>query len=182
MSDNEKKQVAIIYFSLTGHCERMANDLANSIPSFVLRVHENKDRSGLKGYISSFGESFFNSDNSQHLIKDGLSDMDRYKAFIFVGPVWSWDLCAPLKTACKEIIKTIIKSKEEQHVFLALSYKFRKNIGDKKTFENFQKIFKGKAVVHENYLACHETDYANGLCKEKVDDFVKEVNNVCGKK
>ena len=54
-----KKEVCIIYFSRTGHSERIANDLAAKIPSDVIKISEEFSRAGIGAYWTSFNEHYF---------------------------------------------------------------------------------------------------------------------------
>ncbi|EAL49815.1 hypothetical protein EHI8A_045390 [Entamoeba histolytica HM-1:IMSS-B] len=172
MSVSEAKPILIIYFTRDGHSEKIANDIAAVIPADKIKVTEEFSRTGVGAYFTSFNEAVFGSDNSKYLKTEVFSNTEQYKAIIFIGPVWWWGLNAPIKNACNEVVK---KVKADQHVFLALSFAGKSNPGDKGSYEEFAKIFNGKAIVHEKYLGCQEDYYAAGSLKDKVITFENEV-------
>ncbi|ELP85519.1 hypothetical protein EIN_465170 [Entamoeba invadens IP1] len=165
------QKALIIYYSRNGHSEKIANDLHAAIPSDIVQIQEKDgmNRSSYTNYFTSFSESYLGYDYSSYLKTDNLANIAKYAALVFVGPVWCWDLCAPLKNACKEVLKTV---KPTQHVFVALSLG---GAGDKGSFEVLKQMFNGKAIVHDDYLSCVESAYASGALKEKFDSFVKRV-------
>ncbi|ELP86304.1 hypothetical protein EIN_205080 [Entamoeba invadens IP1] len=165
------QKALIIFYSRNGHSEKIANDLHAAIPSDVVQIQENDgmNRGSYTNYFTSFSESYLGYDYSSYLKTENLADVAKYSALIFVGPVWCWDLCAPLKNACKEVLKTV---KQTQDIFVALSLG---GAGDKGSFEVIKKMFSGKAIVHDDYLSCVESAYASGQLKDKFDSFVQKV-------
>ena len=169
------KKVLIVYFSRTGHSEKIAKDLAAMVDADVLKVEETYDRTGIGNYFTSFNESYFKSDNSNLLKTDVFNGTEHYTSYVFVGPIWWWGLNSPIKNSCNVILKFI---KPTQHVFLALSFRGKYNPGDQGSYNEFAALFKDKAVVHENYLKCQEDDYASGSIKENVEKFAESIKEV----
>ena len=173
----EQKPICIIYFSRTGHSEKIAKDLSEKLPCDMIKISEQFSRSSAAAYWYSFNEHYFGKDNSSYLNKEPFENLSQYKAFIFIGPIWWWGLNAPVKNACDEVAKKIT---QDQHVFLGLSFAGKYNPGDKGSYEDFVKIFKDKAIIHHDYLGCQENWYAEGKYKDKVLAFENEILEACG--
>ncbi|KAL7716700.1 Flavodoxin-like domain-containing protein [Entamoeba marina] len=166
-----KNPILIIYYSRSGHSEKIAKNLANRLNCDIVRVEEDIGRGGFMAYIRGMNEAYFGSDNSKHM-KTKFDETKQYKSFVFVGPVYYYTICGPIKNACNEIVKQISAT---QHVFLAVSFAGKKNAGDDTAYAAFKGIFNNKASIHDTYLPCNESLYASGALEEKEDKFVEDI-------
>lgn len=91
----EDQTTLIIYYSRTGTCRIVSDMLKQSLDADVLEVFDQKDRSGRWGYFTAGLDSMLNRYTD---IEPSRPDLDSYKTFIIVSPVWNWKLSVPIRT------------------------------------------------------------------------------------
>lgn len=85
----------VVYYSRTGNTKKVATAIANGFKCDIEEIKDTKNRSGIWGWLMS------GRDASKKLltnIKDVEKDLDSYDIVIIGGPIWAWNLSAPVRT------------------------------------------------------------------------------------
>lgn len=85
----------IVYYSLTGNCELVANILAEKLGADTLRLRPEKEppKRGFGSYFSG-GLSALKNDHPK-LLNEGI-DMTPYQTVVLVAPVWAGKCSSPM--------------------------------------------------------------------------------------
>lgn len=89
-------KVLVVYYSRTGHTERIAKEIAERCQGDIERILDGGiDRHGLYGYLRSAWES---SCGATPLIQRAIRDPAEYDLVVIGTPIWNWRLAAPVRT------------------------------------------------------------------------------------
>ena len=89
-------KVLVAYYSLTGHTQQVADQLATRCSAEVERVRDaGMQRTGLRGYLLSGWQACTGVASPIVQAKHRAADFD----LVLIGtPVWNWSLCAPMRS------------------------------------------------------------------------------------
>lgn len=156
-------KIAVIYYSLTGNCEFVANKLKDKLNADVYRITPKKkypDRGFKKFYWG--GKSALMEETPE--LEDYSIDLTKYDKVILGFPVWASTLAPPIRTY-------IMDNKErlfEKRISLFVCYG---GAGAKKAIEKTKVLLNNQTIENELIL----TDP-----KVKLDqNEEKEFNNFC---
>jgi flavodoxin len=84
----------VVYFSRSGHCRRLAEEIAVTAGADLDVIREPRVRSGLFGYLRSAHEA-----RREKLvdISPATKDPTRYSLVVLGSPVWAGKLCSPVR-------------------------------------------------------------------------------------
>lgn len=85
---------AIICYSLTGHTEKLAQRLADSLDARLLRVQSDRYRRGLLGYLRAGYDSLR---RSYPPVTADIPDLSDCGTVIFCAPVWAGRPATPIR-------------------------------------------------------------------------------------
>ena len=97
----------IVYFSRSGHCRRLAEEIAVAAGADLDVIREMGVRSGLSGYLRSAYEAW---QQKVVAISPATKDPSRYSLVVLGSPVWAGKLCSPMRayiTAHKHEFKRV---------------------------------------------------------------------------
>ena len=84
----------VIYFSHTGHTQKIAEAIAAKYGSDMERIEEVKQRSGASGYLAAGRDAMFNRSGSIKATQKNPAQYD----LIFLGtPIWAWSVSPPVR-------------------------------------------------------------------------------------
>jgi flavodoxin len=84
----------VVYFSRSGHCRRLAEEIAVSAGADLDVIREMNVRSGLFGYLRSAHEAWRKKIVG---ISPATRNPSRYSLVVLGGPVWARTLCSPMR-------------------------------------------------------------------------------------
>jgi flavodoxin len=89
------KKILVVYFSKTGHTERVARDIAAATGADIERIQDKKDRSGCIGLFAAARDG--RKENSTE-IEPARNDPSKYDLVIIGSPVWAWNMTPATRT------------------------------------------------------------------------------------
>lgn len=89
----------IVYYSLTGHAERVARQLADMLDVPLFRIEDVRARRGVFGFMRSGYESRFAKTPAIRFADPYEPDPDH---IVLVAPVWAGRMCSPLRAFCQQ--------------------------------------------------------------------------------
>jgi flavodoxin len=87
--------VLIIYYSLTGNTEKVANAIEVATNATKVKLHETSSRSGLVGIFRMVYQAIFSRPSKINYIE---TDITQYDLLILGGPVWIAKLAPALRS------------------------------------------------------------------------------------
>jgi flavodoxin len=98
--------VLVVYYSLTGYTEAFASGVAKTLGADIIRVEENKKRTGVIGFISACFDAIF----SRKSVLKGIDyDTTKYNLIFIATPVWAGKPTPAINTY---ITNAILKDKK----------------------------------------------------------------------
>jgi flavodoxin len=89
----------IVYYSRSGRTRKIAKQIAVKIKSDLEEIRDNKNRSGIFGFINSGNEAYL----KKTLPIDELeNDPSQYETVIVGTPIWASTLSTPIRSFLKE--------------------------------------------------------------------------------
>lgn len=85
----------IVYYSRTGHCQKIAQYLSQLIDADIDRLHDKQDYTGTKGFFICAGKALFRRPTALAATK---YDPDFYDDIILVSPIWAGKTCPAIRT------------------------------------------------------------------------------------
>ncbi len=79
----------IAFYSRTGTNRKIAQELSKQIQADIFEIKEDKDRSGVKGFVVGGFDAVRKKKTN---IKDQDFDVDKYDCLIMVSPIWVGNL------------------------------------------------------------------------------------------
>jgi flavodoxin len=89
------KKILVVYYSKTGHTERVAKDIASGLGADTEKLIDKKDRSGFLGYIMG-GRDAAKKRTTE--IEKPLKNPKDYDVVIIGTPVWAWNMTPAVRT------------------------------------------------------------------------------------
>lgn len=92
-------KVLVAYYSLTGHTQRVADEIAARCDADVERIQDaDVQRAGWGGYFRSGWQAFAGIDSP---IRPPLRRVADYDLVVIGTPVWNWSLSSPMRSYAK---------------------------------------------------------------------------------
>lgn len=85
----------VVYYSRTGHTDKVARELADALESDVEEIIDTKKRSGILGWIRSVIDA---RNKSLTVLKDPINDPAEYDLLIIGTPIWASHVSTPVRT------------------------------------------------------------------------------------
>lgn len=89
----------IVYYSLSGHAERVARQLADMLDLPLFRIEDVRARKGVFGFLRSGYESRLRRIPAIRMSEPFTPDKAHV---ILVAPVWAGRMCSPLRAFCQQ--------------------------------------------------------------------------------
>lgn len=141
----------VAYYSRSGNTEYVAKEIAKSVGAEIDRIVDNKDRSGIRGWLGGGKDAFFEKITTITIKKDP-SDYD----LVVVGtPVWAGRMVPAVRSYLSE-------NKIKKTAFFCTF-----GGSEAKTFEGMEKISKKPKAV----LGLKDKEVKNS--KDKIKEFCR---------
>lgn len=153
-------RILIVFYSRTGTTRKVAEDLERELDADVFELEDNKDRSGILGYLYSAYQAL-----TKKLVEIEKPELDPYSYdLIVVGtPVWAGNMAPAVRTFLHEYAGH----------FKDLAFFATYNGSSGSVFENMQKLT-GMKPVSELGL---KKPRANAEYFEKMEAFARELSS-----
>jgi flavodoxin len=93
------KKILLVYFSRTGTTRKLGELIAEKTGAVVEELKDTVNRMGVKGYLVSGRDAGKRRLTVLEPVKANLAD---YDVVIIGGPIWSWNMCVPVRTFLSE--------------------------------------------------------------------------------
>jgi flavodoxin len=150
----------VVYFSRTGHCRRIAEEIAVAAGADLDVIRETTVRSGLFGYLRSAREAF--QERLADISPTG-KDPRRYSLVVLGSPVWAGRLSSPMRA--------YIAAHKGELPRVAL-FCSQGGSGAEKVLQTMAELC-GQAPVATAFF--NDSELAQKLHHEKVRKFVHEI-------
>lgn len=150
----------VCYYSHTGHTQKIAEVIAESVGADVERIIDAKSREGALGYLTAGRDAMF---KRQSRIQPAMKDPSQYNLVILGTPIWAWNLSPPMRTYISHH-----KAKFNQVAFFCTEGAS----GGNRAFRQMANLI-GKQPVAT--LELTETDLKRDSYKGKLDGFVEQI-------
>lgn len=115
----------IVYYSRSGRCKSIAEDLSERLNFPIVEVQDDKDWSGVLGWLKA---GYYSS--KEKLVNVQLSDtLSKDDKLLVVTPLWAGKICPP--------IRTVLKKHNLGNIYLAVS----SNGGKLKARSGFKAVY-----------------------------------------
>ncbi|MEZ0536670.1 flavodoxin family protein [Caldicellulosiruptoraceae bacterium PP1] len=98
------KNTLIVYYSLTGNSEKIANYLSTLIDSDTERIQDLTNRKGIIAFLRSGYEALYKKCPN---IKKLNADVKNYENVFVITPIWAGNIASPVRTFLVENINSI---------------------------------------------------------------------------
>ncbi|MCX8058028.1 MAG: hypothetical protein N3A58_01265 [Spirochaetes bacterium] len=135
--NNYTQNILIIYYTLTGTCEKVANLIKETfekknINIDLLKIKDVNERKGILGFLRSGYEALF--EKLPEIEYDEI-EFNRYNLFIIISPTWAGRLASPMRSFLNKNGKKL-----NNVVFISLAAdKYRTTFLDMEKFTQFPK-------------------------------------------
>ena len=155
----------VIYFSRTGHTQKIAEAIAAKYGSDIERIKELSDRFGMSKYLSAGRDAIFKRAGSIQLTQKDPAQYD----LVFLGtPIWAWNVTPPMRAYLAGH-----KSKLNRVAFFCTEG----GSGGKRAFRQMADLI-GKQPVAT--LEVTEPDLKSGADGEKLNTFYNTLSRQTG--
>lgn len=93
------KKFGVIYYTRTNNSKRVAEKIANRLPSELIQIEDDINWKGLIGYL----KAGFYSMTKRHVAIRLSGDLDSIETYIVVGPLWAGGLAPSLLTLLDQL-------------------------------------------------------------------------------
>lgn len=158
----QAKKSLVVYYSKTGHTEKIAKDIASGLNADIEKIIDKKKRTGFFGFI--FG--------GRDAMKKRLTDIEpvkknpaNYNLVILGTPVWAGNITPAVRTYIH-----MNKAKLKKTAFIISSGGAK----PEKIIPCFEELLgKNNAV----FISLTEKEFKNEkIYKEKIEKFIREIN------
>jgi len=146
----------IIYYSRTGNTHFVAEEIAAELGSKLKQVIDEKNRSGLIGWI---GAGFDAMRQKATQIKDIKITWDDFDLFFIGCPNWAGNLPPAIRAALEKA------DLENKKIVLFCT---QENSGAEKVFNSLRRLIKGAEIIDEKYFNRVKNN------QEKIKEEIKE--------
>jgi len=153
------KKILLVYFSRTGTTKKLAGLIAEKTGAVVEELIDTVSRKGVIGYIISGRDATRRRLTKLEPFKSNLAEFD---VVIIGGPIWSWNMCVPVRTFLNEH-KSEIK---EAAFFCTMG-----GSGFERAFKEMEEIINKKPLAA---LALKTIEVVNGKF-ENVEEFCQKI-------
>ncbi|HUU74116.1 MAG TPA: flavodoxin [Burkholderiales bacterium] len=155
----------VIYFSRTGHTQKIAEAIAANYGSDIEKIKEVNDWSGVSRYLAAGRDAMFKRPGS---IQSAHKEPVQYDLIILGTPIWAWNLSPPMRAYIAGH-----KSKLNQVAFFCTEG----GSGGKRAFRQMADLI-GKQPVAT--LEVTESDLRTGADQEKLNTFYHTIAHQTG--
>jgi len=155
----------VIYFSRTGHTQKIAEAIAANYGSDIEKIKEVNDWSGVSRYLAAGRDAMFKRPGS---IQSAHKEPAQYDLIILGTPIWAWNLSPPMRAYIAGH-----KSKLNQVAFFCTEG----GSGGKRAFRQMADLI-GKQPVAT--LEVTESDLRTGADQEKLNTFYHTIAHQTG--
>jgi flavodoxin len=152
----------VIYFSHTGHTQKIAEEIAANFESDMEQIKEVGERIGASGYLAAGRDAMLKRPGS---IQPTHKDPAQYDLVFLGTPIWAWSVSPPMRAFI-----TANRSKINQVAFFCTEG----GSGGERAFRQMAELM-GKQPVAT--LEVTEPDLKSGLDKEKLSTFYHNVTH-----
>lgn len=157
----ENKKILVVYYSRTTTTKKVAEILADKLGADLEEIKDVVNRMGVKGYLISGRDATLRKLTTLEKSDKNPSDYD----LVIIGtPIWSWNMSVPVRTYITEN-----KDKFKQAAFFCTM----SGSGDERAFKEMSEIIGKKPSAT---LALKTIEVVKNLSGEKIDEFVKNIN------
>lgn len=153
----------VVYYSLTGHTQGIAERIAAECEAEIEQIKDVKTRTGAWAMLSSGREALF---NRPALTQPTEKDPAKYDLVILGTPVWAWNMSSPMRAYI-----TQHSSKFDRVAFFCTMG----GSGSDRTFGNMSDLI-GKQPIAT--LEITETDLKTGSDGEKLKQFTGAITQI----
>ena len=157
-----KKNILIVYYTRTGYTEKIVNQLTQKIEADIEIIDDNKDRSGIIGYIKS---AYDNIKKDRPKIKELKYKPADYEFIVIATPVWVSKMAAPIRSFVYKYKNDINKA-----VFITS----QKGPVMQKVFDDMRKVLTKK---EEFSIGFREKELDNNIYQKKIDKIIKNISS-----
>jgi flavodoxin len=150
----------VCYYSHTGHTQKIAELIAESVGADVERIIDEKSREGALGYLTAGRDAML---KRQSRIQPAMKDPSQYDLIILGTPIWAWNLSPPMRTYISDH-----KAKFNQVAFFCTEG----GSGGNRAFQQMANLIGTQPVAT---LELTETDLKRDSYKGKLDGFVEQI-------
>jgi flavodoxin len=152
----------VVYYSRSGHSKKVAEAISNAFKCDIEELKDTKKRSGILGWI------FAGRDGSmKNLTKlnDVTKDIRVYDLIIIGGPIWAWNVCAP--------VRTFLTNYGDQ-IKSAAFFCTQAGSGAENAFKSMEEVL-GKQPIAKQVV--NDADMSSGMYKEMVSGFIDKIRS-----
>jgi flavodoxin len=153
-------KILVVFYSRTGNTRLVATDLAARLGADLEELREEKDRSGILGYLKGGRDAYL---GHEAVLLPGSADPASYDLVVVGTPVWAF--------TASPAVATWLKTHGPELRRLAF-FCTQGGSGNQRTFENMQKLSGHQPVAT---LALIDRDVRKGQVNDSLDRFVQEI-------
>lgn len=146
----------IVYFSRTGHTERVAKQISRTMNATLMPISEARSRLGCLGYQRCLIEAAFGLDAK---VLPSSTDPADYDLVLLGTPIWAWHLSSPVRTFARRHGKAI----RQCGFFCTMG-----GSGHKAAFSELEKLIGHSPLVT---LALTDKDVDAGQGRKRIASF-----------
>ena len=149
----------VLFYSLTGNTEKIANGIAAKLNSDIEEIFDKKNRNGFFGHLVAGKDAVLRKFTEIEEVKKDLSQYD----LVVVGtPVWAWGMTPAIRTY-------LSKNKFNKLAFFCT----QDGSGGKRTFREMEEMTKQPVAV----LSLIKKEIKNSQYQEKVKEFCDKLKD-----
>jgi flavodoxin len=152
----------VVYFSRSGHCRRLAEEIAVTAGADLDVIREMRVRSGVFGYLRSAHEA---RQKKAVTISPTAKDPSRYSLVVLGSPVWAGNMCSP--------IRAYITANKSKLTRIAL-FCTQGGSGAEKVLQAMAELCEQTPVATASF---NDSEVAQKLHREKLRKFIDEVSS-----
>jgi flavodoxin len=95
MIKREKMKALVIYYSLSGNTQKVAEGIANTLKADINRLEDRQSRTGLFGMLRTMYQVLFSRPSK---IRFARTDPYQYDLLVLGAPVWIMKLAPPMRS------------------------------------------------------------------------------------
>ena len=153
---NEK--VLIVYYTRTGYTEKIINQLSKKIDADIEIIDDNKDRSGIIGYVKS---AFDNIKKNTPKINKLKHNPRNYDMIVIATPVWVSKMAAPIRSFVNKYKNDINKA-----IFITS----QKGPVLEKVFDDMRDVLTKKEIFS---IGFREKEIDKNIYQEKINKIIE---------
>lgn len=158
--ENIKKKVLVVYYSKTGNTKRVAEDIASGLNADIERIIDNKNRSGIMGYVKAGRDAMMERLTEIAQVEKNPAN---YDLVIIGSPIWGWNMAPAIRTY---IVKYKDSFKQFSCFFTADGTKYTK------VLKKVEDLTGKKAVAATGFVKNELNPKNNEKYKQSIAEFI----------